>query len=161
MLRVYFGPSIVTKLAHVPAKGRVYRVTLDGKVTEEFPPDALVPCPNGIDILPDGIVRLAAYFMGTVLERAGNTWKTIASGHRSADGIVHDSEGRFYVSEVKTGRVTRYEKDGSEPKELGTGLDMQAAADIFLDEKNGFLIVPDTKAGKLFYIGLVVNEPHL
>lgn len=138
----------------LPLLGRVYRVTLDGTVTEVIAPNAEMPCPNGVDQLSDGRIRVAAYFMGNILEREGDGWKTIATGHRSADAIVHDSKGRFYVSEVRTGRVTRYEADGSGQTELGEGLGLQSAADMFVDEENGMLIVPDTKAGKLFFIPL-------
>jgi len=48
--------------------------------------------------------------------------------------------------------VTRYEADGSAPKELGQGL--KAAADHYLDEKAGVLIVPDSKAGELVFLAL-------
>ncbi len=136
----------------LPALGRVYRVTLDGDVTEVIPPNAEMPCPNGVDVLADGTIRVAEFFTGNILERDGEKWKIIADGHRSADAIVHDSKGRFYVSEVKTGRVTRYEADGSGQTELGE--DLQSAADMIVDEKSRQLIVPDTKAGKLVFIGL-------
>ncbi len=136
----------------LPAVGRLYRVTAEGKVTEEIAANAEMPCPNGVDVLADGTMRVAEFFSGNILEREGEGWKVIAKGHRSADGIVHDSKGRFYVSEVKTGRVTRYEADGSGQTELGEGL--QSAADLIVDEKSGMLIVPDTKAGKLFFIKL-------
>ncbi len=113
-----------------------------------------MPCPNGVDYLPDGRIRVAEFFTGRILERDGEGWKVLASGHRSSDAIVHDSKGRFYVSEVRTGRVTRYEADGSGQTELSEDLGMQSAADMFVDEENGMLIIPDTKAGKLFLIGL-------
>ena len=138
----------------LPALGRVYRITLDGEVTEVIPANADMPCPNGVDQLADGRIRVAEYFTGRILEWEGDGWKVLASGHRSSDAIVHDSRGRFYVSEVRTGRVTRYEADGTGQTELGEELGMQSAADMFVDEENGMLIVPDTKAGKLFYIGL-------
>lgn len=138
----------------LPALGRVYRVTLDGKVTEVIPPNADMPCPNGVDQLPDGTIRVAEFFTGRILERDGENWKVLANGHRSADAIVHDSKERFYVSEVKTGRVTRYEADGSGQTELGEGLGIQSAADMIVDEETNTLIIPDTKAGKLFFIGL-------
>jgi len=136
----------------LPAVGRVYRITLDGKVTEVITANPEMPCPNGVDILADGTVRVAEFFSGKILERDGEKWKTIATGHRSADAIVHDSKGRFYVSEVKTGRVTRYEADGTGQTELGEGL--ESAADMIVDEKSGKLIIPDTKAGKLVFIDL-------
>lgn len=136
----------------VPMVGRVYRITLDGKVTEEVAPNAAMLCPNGIDLLADGTMRVAEFFTGNILERKEDGWKVIAKEHRSADGIVHDHYGRFYVSEVMTGKVTRYEADGSGRTELGS--EMISAADILVDEKDGVLIVPDTKAGKLFFIAL-------
>lgn len=37
---------------------------------------------------------------------------------------------------------------------LGGFLGIQSAADMIVDEETGMLIVPDTKAGKLFFIGL-------
>ncbi len=136
----------------LPVLGRVYRVTLDGEITEVIPANADMPCPNGVDQLADGRIRVAEYFTGRILEREGEGWKVLASGHRSSDAIVHDRRGRFYVSEVRTGRVTRYEADGSGQTELGEGL--QSAADMFVDEESGKLVIPDTKAGKLVFIDL-------
>ncbi len=148
------GRWIVREAKALPVLGRVYRITLDGEITEVIAPNDEMPCPNGVDMLADGTIRVAAFFKGNILERDGDGWKTIATGHRSADAIVHDSKGRFYISEVKTGRVTRYEADGSGQTELGEDMGIQSAADMFVDEENGMLIVPDTKAGKLFFIAL-------
>jgi hypothetical protein len=136
----------------IPVVARVFQVTLEGKVTEVIAPTAKMLLPNGIDVMANGRIRIAEFFTGDVLEYNKGKWKTLAKGHRSGDGIVHDSKGRFYVSEVMTGRVTRYEADGSSPKELGTGL--KAAADHYLDEKAGVLIVPDSKAGELVFLAL-------
>lgn len=136
----------------IPVIARVFQVTLEGKVTEVIAPTAKMLLPNGIDVMANGRIRVAEFFTGDVLEYNKGKWKTIAKGHRSGDGLVHDSKGRFYVSEVMTGRVTRYEADGSAPKEYGTGL--KAAADHFLDEKAGVLIVPDSKAGELVFLAL-------
>ena len=136
----------------IPVVARVFQVTLEGKVTEVIAPTAKMLNPNGIDVMANGRIRIAEFFTGDVLEYKDGAFKTIAKGHRSGDGIVHDSKGRFYVSEVMTGRVTRYEADGSGQTELGQGL--KAAADHFLDEKAGVLIVPDSKAGELVFIAL-------
>ncbi len=136
----------------IPVIARVFQVTLDGKVTEVIAPTAKMLNPNGIDVMANGRIRIAEFFLGNVLEHKDGAFKTIAKGHRSGDGIVHDSKGRFYVSEVMTGRVTRYEADGSGQTELGQGL--LSAADHCLDEKAGVLIVPDSKAGNLVFIGL-------
>ena len=136
----------------IPVVARVFQVTLEGKVTEVIAPNPIMLNPNGIDVLADGRIRIAEFFLGNVLEYKDGAFKTIAKGHRSGDGIVHDSKGRFYVSEVMTGRVTRYEADGSGQTELAEGL--KAAADHFLDEKAGVLIVPDSKAGELVFLSL-------
>jgi len=136
----------------IPVIARVFQVTLEGKVTEVIAPTPKMLNPNGIDVMANGRIRIAEFFTGDVLEYNKGKWKTLAKGHRSGDGIVHDSKGRFYVSEVMTGRVTRYEADGSGQTELGQGL--KAAADHYLDEKAGVLIVPDSKAGELVFLAL-------
>lgn len=152
-----FGPDGLWPLESEGAKalpklGRVYRIDKAGKVTEVVAPASFIRCPNGIDVLEDGTIRLAEFFDGKILEQSNDAWKTIASGHRTADAIVHDAKGRYYVSEVGTGRVTRYEADGTGQTELGEGL--QSAADMFIDEENQKLIIPDTAAGELVFIDL-------
>ncbi len=138
----------------IPVIARLFRVTLDGKVTEVIAPNARMLNPNGVDVLKDGRIRLAEFFTGDVLEFKDGSFTTIAKGHRSGDGIVHDSKGRFYISEVMFGRVTRYDADGSHPTLLSEGLGLQSAADIYVDEAHGQLIIPDSKAGQLVFIGL-------
>ena len=138
----------------IPVVARLFRITLDGKVTEVIAPNARMLNPNGVDVLKDGRIRLAEFFTGDVLEYKDGVFTTIAKGHRSGDGLVHDSQGRFYISEVMFGRVTRYDADGSHPALLSEGLGLQSAADIYVDEAHGQLIIPDSKAGQLVFIGL-------
>lgn len=138
----------------IPVIARLFRVTLEGKVTEVIAPTARMLNPNGVDVLKDGRIRLAEFFTGDVLEYNKGKWKTIAKGHRSGDGIVHDSKGRFYISEVMFGRVTRYEPAYKNPRLLSEGLELQSAADIYVDEAHGQLIIPDSKAGQLVFVGL-------
>lgn len=138
----------------IPVVARLFRITLDGKVTEVIAPTARMLNPNGVDVLKDGRIRLAEFFTGDVLEYDAGKWRTIARGHRSGDGLVHDSFRRFYISEVMFGRVTRYDGDGTHPKLLSQGLDLQSAADIYVDEAHGQLIIPDSKAGQLVFLAL-------
>ena len=78
---------------------------------------------------------------------------SLTRDYPSGDGIVHDSKGRhFYISEVRTGNVFRYNADGTGRTPLGTGL--LSAADHYLDEDAGVLIVPDSKAGNLVFLRL-------
>ncbi len=133
---------------------RVYRISLAGKVTEVIPPDARMLNPNGVDVLKDGRIRIAEFFSGDVLEWNKGKWKAIAKGHRSGDGIVHDSKGNFYISEVMFGKVTRYQRGNPVGQELSAGLGLKSAADIVVDEAHGQLIIPDSKAGELVFIAL-------
>jgi sugar lactone lactonase YvrE len=133
---------------------RVYRISLTGKVTEVIPPDARMLNPNGVDVLKDGRIRIAEFFSGDVLEWNQGKWKAIAKGHRSGDGIVHDSKGNFYISEVMFGKVTRYQRGNPVGQELSAGLGLKSAADIVVDEAHGQLIIPDSKAGELVFIAL-------
>lgn len=146
-----FWPLDSAEAKAVPAVGRVYQITLDGKVTEVIGADERMKCPNGVDAMPDGKIRIAEFFTGTVYEWNKGEWKTLAEGHRSGDAIVHDSKGNFYVTEVRTGNVWKYSPDGGKLK-MGEGL--TAAADAFVDEKAGYLVVPETKAGKLVFLAL-------
>ncbi|RYD35740.1 MAG: gluconolaconase [Verrucomicrobiaceae bacterium] len=144
-----FWPLDSAEAKAVPAVGRIYQITLDGKVTEVIPADGRMKCPNGVDVTADGKIRIAEFFTGTIYECGGEgAFKVLAEGHRSADAIVHDSKGNYYVTEVRTGNVWKY------PGKVKMGEGLTAAADAFVDEKAGFLIVPETKAGKLVFLPL-------
>jgi sugar lactone lactonase YvrE len=147
-----------SKAKEIKVIARVYRINLAPKVTdrvsEVIPPNERMLNPNGVDVLKDGRIRIAEFFSGDVLEWYKGKWKAIAKGHRSGDGIVHDSKGNFYISEVMFGKVTRYERGNPTGKVLSEGLGLKSAADIYVDEAHGALIIPDSKAGELVFIAL-------
>ena len=147
-------PRNGSKAKEIKVIARVYKVALDGKVTEVIPPHERMLNPNGVDVLKDGRIRLAEFFSGDVLEWNKGKFKAIAKGHRSGDGIVHDSKGNFYISEVMFGRVTKYERGNPQGKLVSEGLGLKSAADICVDEAHGQLIIPDSKAGELVFIAL-------
>jgi len=147
-------PRNGSKAKEIKVIARVYKIALDGKVTEVIPPHERMLNPNGIDVLKDGRIRLAEFFSGDVLEWNKGKFKAIAKGHRSGDGIVHDSKGNFYISEVMFGRVTKYARGQAEGKLLSEGLGLKSAADLYVDEAHGALIIPDSKAGELVFIAL-------
>jgi sugar lactone lactonase YvrE len=136
---------------NLPPLGRLYRITLDGKVSTVIDHAPEFPNPNGVDVLSDGTILLAEFFRGTLLAWKDGKWRNISSDHRSGDGIVHDEAGNLYLTEVKTGRVWHIKSEGGEKKLLAT---LQSAADLILDGKNRQLIVPDSKAGLLVFIPL-------
>lgn len=133
--------------------GRVYRITLDGKVSVAIDHDPAMPNPNGVDALADGRILVADFFRGTLLEWSAGRWREITGGHRSGDGIVHDAAGNLYLSEVRTGHVWHIRADTGEKRLLAT---LQSAADHLLEVRDGQarLIVPDSKAGRLVFIPL-------
>ena len=130
--------------------GRVYRATLDGKISVAIDHHVENPNPNGVDALDDGTILSAEFFRGRLLAWKSGQWRQISDDHRSADGIVHDKAGNYYVTEVRTGRVWQVRASG-EKRLLAT---LQSAADLHLDEARRQLIVPDSKAGKLVFIPL-------
>jgi len=132
-------------------RGRVYRLTLDGKVTVAIDHASEMPDPNGVEALADGSLLVAEFFRGTLLEWNAGKWRVISDDHRSADGIAHDGAGNIYLTEVRTGRVWHIVSPTGEKHLLAT---LKSAADLLLDEAGQQLIVPDSKAGQLVFIPL-------
>jgi sugar lactone lactonase YvrE len=147
-----FWPLDSEQAKNIPLLGRVYRVTLDGKVSVAINHSPAIPNPNGVDVLPDGTILVAEFFRGLLLEKpAAGKWRIISDDHRSADGIVHDAAGNLYLTEVRTGRVWQVVAATGEKMLLAT---LQSAADLHLDTAGRQLIVPDSKAGQLVFIPL-------
>lgn len=131
--------------------GRVYRITLDGKVSIEVDHAAEMPDPNGIDVLDEKTYLLADFFRGDLLERKGSSWRVVSPDHRTADGIAHDQSGNIYLTEVRTGKVWKIRLSTGEAELLAT---LPSAADLHLDEVHHQLIVPDSKSGELVFVPL-------
>jgi gluconolactonase len=136
----------------IKAHGRVYRVGMDGKVTVEIDHSPKMPNPNGVHVLKDGTILVAEFFLGTLMSWKNGEWKQLSDDHRSGDGIVNDAKGNLYLTEVKTGRVWKIPADGGKKQLLTT---LESAADLIIDDKDQFLTVPDSKAGKLVYVPIV------
>ncbi len=140
----------------LPSVGRIYRIALDtGAVSIVIDHNPAMPCPNGLDVLPDGTLRIAEFFTGNLLSFApdSTTPTTLAREHRSCDGLAHDTSGNLYVSEVLTGRIHRISPSG----EKTLLLKLPSAADHLLDETNPDaprLLIPDTKSGTLVILPL-------
>lgn len=146
-----FWPLDSTEARALPPLGRLYRITLDGKVSVAIDHAPEFPNPNGVDVLADGRILIAEFFRGTLLEWQSGKWRQISGDHRSGDGIVNDGKGNLYLTEVRSGRVWHIDSATGERKLLAT---LQSAADLILDQKNRQLIVPDSKAGLLVFIPL-------
>lgn len=146
-----FWPLESEQARTIAPRGRIYRISPQGTVSVAIDHSPEMPNPNGIDLLEDGSILIAEFFRGTLLEWKANQWRTISDDHRSGDGIAHDAKGNLYVTEVRTGRVWHIRRDTGERRLLAT---LRSAADLYLDESNHQLVVPDSKAGTLVFIPL-------
>ena len=147
-----FWPLESNEARNLTPRGRVYRITLNGQVSVAIDHAPEMPDPNGVDELADGTILIDEFFRGALLAWKAGRWRTISDDHRSADGIVHDRTGEnYYLTEVRTGRVWHIKAATGEKHLLAT---FASAADLYLDEPNRQLIVPDSKAGKLMFVPL-------
>ena len=146
-----FWPLDSEQAKNIRPLGRVYRITLDGKVSIAIDHAAEMPDPNGVEVYADGTILAGEFFRGTLLAWKDGNFRVLSSDHRSLDGIVHDNAGNIWLTEVRTGRVWHIRKDTGEKHLLAT---LQSAADLLLDEAGHQLIVPDSKAGQLVFIPL-------
>lgn len=144
-----FWPLDSEEARNIASLGRIYRITLDGKVSVAVNHSPEMPNPNGVDVLANGTILITEFFRGNLLAHQEGKWRTISSDHRSGDGIVHDKKGNLYLSEVFTGRVWRVKSKTGEKQLLAT---LESAADLILDVDQQNLIVPDTKGGKLVFV---------
>ena len=136
----------------MPVIGRVYHITLDGKVTEVIKPNAKMTNPNGVGIGKDGQLLVGAFFQGHFLIKDGDNLKVLASDLRGADAVEQDSRGNYYVSSWSQAKVWKISEDGSSVEILKDGF--QSAADFYLEEDNNRLLLPDMLAGKVYEVSL-------
>ncbi len=133
------------------AVGRVYHVSLEGKVTEVIPASRKMINPNGVGVGNNGQLLVGAFFNGYLLEWRGRELHIVAEGMRGADAVEQDSNGNYYVSSWNQGKVWKISPNG-DSRLIADGF--QRAADFHLDEDRGVLFLPDMAAGRLYVIKL-------
>jgi len=148
----------------IPTAARVYRVTLDGKVSNVFTPTRKILVTNGLTERKKnggqsgqgeghGHLLVVDFFHGNVVDvdPKKDTKHVVAAGlFRGCDGIEQAADGTIFVTSFENGRVWRMDKNGENviklfdvAKDLNT-VARQTAADLALDEAAGQLYVPDT-----------------
>lgn len=135
-----------------PGKAAVYRVDLDGKVTQAVPPSDLLTGANGLTVFARGDrqrIILGDFFTGKLLAWNGQKLSVLAEGMRGADGI-EVGRGVIYVSSWPLGKVWKYEL--REKKLTLLSEDFTTAADLYFDRENKQLIVPDMIEGTLTFL---------
>lgn len=157
-------PTDSVQAEAIPTGARVYRITLDGKVSNVFTPTRKILVTNGLTERKknggqegqkearDHLLVLD-FFHGNVVDvdtKKDTKHLVAAALFRGCDGIEQATDGTIFVSSFENGRVWRMDKNGENVTKLfdvATDLKTvarQTAADLALDEAAGELYVPDT-----------------
>jgi sugar lactone lactonase YvrE len=150
-------PTDSPQAAAVPVTSRVYRISVDGKISNVFTPSPKLLVMNGVTQSKTARHQLLAldFFTGSVV--AVDTRKDrrdiIATGpFRGADGLEQARDGTLFVSSFENGAVWRISADGEQVTTLIRDVGRQSTADLALDEKAGLLYVPDTLHGTIIVL---------
>jgi hypothetical protein len=136
----------------IPEGARVYRIALDGAVTNAFTPTRKILVINGVTQANTNRHLLAIdFFHGSVVDvdNRKDTKSIIATGpFRGGDGIEQAEDGTIFVTSFDNGRVWRMDENGEnvvklyDLAEAGT-VARSTLADLALDEAAELLYVPD------------------
>lgn len=139
----------------LPAKGCVYRVGLDGKVSLVVPPgDPRLRFPNGVTVSgtkAQETLILGDFFTGNIVSWRNGTLEVLTTGLRGADAVEVEDDV-IYVSSWTLGKVWAHDRTTGRTRVLLEGL--TTAADFFHDRKHRQLIIPDMIAGTLTFLPL-------
>jgi len=136
----------------VPALGRIYHVGLDGQVTIAQDTSSLMLNPNGVGIDNDGNLMVGAFFLGNFLVQRNGTFTPLKGQFRGADAVEQDSKGNYYVSSWALATVWKIDGETEASTVLIDGL--ESAADFYLEEDKGRLLLPDMMAGKVYAVDI-------
>ena len=129
----------------IPQLGRVYHVDLEGKVTIAQDTSPLMLNPNGVGVDNNGEIMVSAFFLGNFLVMRDGELKPLKGQFRGADAVEQDSKGNYYVSSWVSGTVWKIDGKTEESTVLIDGL--KSAADFYLEEDKGRLLLPDMMTG--------------
>ncbi|MDZ7723050.1 MAG: SMP-30/gluconolactonase/LRE family protein [candidate division KSB1 bacterium] len=138
--------------AAIPVVGRVYHVDLDGNVTIAQDTSDIMLNPNGVNVNNDGKLLIGAFFLGNLLVQEDGDLTQLPGAYRGADGVAQDSQGNYYISSWAQGTLWKMDAATGESTVLVDTL--QSAADFYLEEDKGRLLLPDMKAGTVYEIKL-------
>ncbi len=154
----FLWPADSLEAEAIPAAAHLYRIGLDGKVSDVLTPTRKLLVTNGVTQSADGHLLAVDFFGGSVVEvdPASGRASILATGpFRGADGIEQASDGTIFVTSADNGRVWRMDRDGENLSKLydlatdGGTVARQTFADPALDEAAGLLYVPDALHGDI------------
>jgi sugar lactone lactonase YvrE len=74
----------------------------------------------------------------------------VNSGFGGADGLVRDTDGFLYISDWANGKVWQLNAPKATPQLITD--EYESAADIALSADGKHILMPDMKAGKLYFM---------
>ncbi|HCN99074.1 MULTISPECIES: PQQ-dependent sugar dehydrogenase [unclassified Methylophaga] len=130
----------------------IYQVTAKGKVTEIINQNSGIKRPNGL--LMDGYNKMLVADFGTgdlfQLDIDSAKATKVNTGFGGADGLVRDTDGFLYISDWNNGKVWQLNEAKATPQLITD--EYEAAADIALSADGKHILMPDMKAGKLYFL---------
>jgi glucose/arabinose dehydrogenase len=141
-------------------QGAIFRISPEGKVTlvtDSTKANGLQG-PNGL-LVDDAKHLLMLDFVSGEIHRINlddGKAQRYVTGFPGGDGLARDKNGKVYVSEWTTGRVSVIDKESHSPTLLSDAF--KSAADICLSADGKQLLVPDMMAGTLSSLTLA-NYP--
>lgn len=136
----------------VPKLGRIYHVDLEGQVSIAQDTSPLMLNPNGVGIDNNGNIMVGAFFLGNFLVKQDGELTPLRGQYRGADAVEQDSKGNYYVSSWALGTVWKIDGITEESTVLIDGL--KSAADFYLEEEKGRLLLPDMMTGMIHAVNI-------
>ena len=139
----------------LPRMGRIYRVTLDGKISEAVPPgNEAIRFPNGVAVAGSKDheqLYVGDFFTGNIVHYTEGQYQILSTGHRGIDGLTVTPEA-FFASSWTQGKVWKVDRKSGKTVVLLEGL--KTAADFYFDDAHQQIIVPDMVGGTLHFISV-------
>lgn len=136
----------------VPQSGRIYHSDLKGKVAIKHDTSPLMLNPNGVGVDNDGNIMVGSFFLGNFLVTRKGALTPLKGEFRGADAVEQDSKGNYYISSWAAGTVWKINGKTEEATVLIDRL--QSAADFYLEEDKGRLLLPDMMAGVIYAVDI-------
>lgn len=136
----------------IPELGRIYHIDLEGKIAITQDTSSLMLNPNGVGVDNNGDIMVGAFFLGNFLVNKNGKLTPLKGVFRGADAVEQDSKGNYYISSWSQGKVWKIDYKTEESTILIEGL--KSAADFYLEEDKGRLLVPDMMAGKIYEVSI-------
>jgi sugar lactone lactonase YvrE len=137
-------------------KGGIFSIASDGKVAlvVSEAQNPLIKSPNGLLFERSGKLLVADFASGDLLrlDTATKQAEKLADGFGGGDGLAQDRAGTLYITDWKGGRAWKLDLSKPGAKAQQYEHKFEAAADIALSADGKFVLLPDMKAGILYWL---------